>query len=106
MSKTSLNTIKSALKIDFDTEDEKLQRMTNAAERHICRLTQRSIKSLCEESETGTDLPEDIQQAVIAIVGSWYNLPEATSTFSVNRVTLNLEELISSYYRLSWNPED
>lgn len=96
-----LETVKKHVRSDeFADDDEYLQTLTEAAEEHIANVTNRSINELTEMSSDGVSLPKPIQQAVLLLVGHWYNQREAVAGTQMTEAPHTLQALVKPYVKL------
>lgn len=97
----SLETVKKHVRSDdFADDDEYLQILTEAAEEHIANVTNRSFNELTEMSSDGVSLPKPIQQAVLLLVGHWYNQREAVAGTQMTEAPHTLQALVKPYVKL------
>lgn len=95
----SLNLVKKQVRAeDFQTDDEHLQFLTDAAERQVVSMTQCDEARLVEKGDG--DLPLPLKQAVLLLVGHWYNQREAVSG-SLSEVPLGVEALVRPFRELA-----
>ena len=85
---------------DFAEDDEYLQTLTEAAEEHIANVTNRSINELTGMSSDGVSLPKPIQQAILLLVGHWYNQREAVAGTQMTEAPHTLQALVKPYTKL------
>lgn len=99
MSLIPLSRIKKAVKADdFDDDDEYLGFLAEAAADLVSKRTNRDVAELKEMG--GGELPPAIVQAILLVVGHWYNQREAVGSVSMNEVPLGFAALVSSYRKL------
>lgn len=84
---------------DFSDDDQYLAHLLDAAEQYVLTATNRSSKELLELGD-GENLPAMLQQAVLLIVGHWYNQREAVSGVQMAEVPYTLQALIKPYRKL------
>lgn len=99
----SIDKIRQHLNIDdfYHEDDEYINHLTVAAETAVAkRLNVKNLGVLLDK-ETGY-LPEDVNHAVLLLIGNWYSNREAVSTLNVNKLPYGLEflfELNKNYSR-------
>lgn len=104
MGLVSLDLVKKAVRADdFTADDNYLSFLLDAAEKHLLKRTNRTIYELFEEDG---DLPTPLKQAVLMLVGHWYNQREAASGVQMAEVPLGFEALVKPYIRLSCTPDE
>ena len=84
---------------DFSGDDEYLAELLDNAEQHVVGWTNRSLDELTELGGGG-NVPGPIRQAVMLLVGHWYNQREAVSGVQMAEVPYTLQALIKPYCRL------
>lgn len=98
MGYVSLQRVKKAVRADdFDDDDEYLEFLTEAAEEHVLKRIRRQP----EEILTDGQLPLPLQQAVLMLVGHWYNQREAVGGAQFSEVPMGYEALVRPFIKLS-----
>lgn len=96
----SLNLVKKHVRSDdFSEDDDYLCSLTEAAEQFVIRDTNRTFDELVSMSEDG-DFPKTLQQAVLMLVGHWYNQREAVAGVTMTEVPYTIQALIKPYVKL------
>ena len=99
MALVSLEMVKKAVRADdFTVDDNYLSFLTEAAESHIIERTNRTVQELLDMG--GGELPLPIAQAVLLVVGHWYNQREGVSGVQMHEVPMGVETLVRPYRRL------
>lgn len=83
---------------DTTIDDEYLGFLTEAAGKHVLTMTNRTVDDLMSMGD-GT-LPEPITQAILLLVGHWYNQRESVSGMQMYEVPMGVEALVKPYRRL------
>ena len=93
-----LQRIKQAVKAeDFNDDDEYLQFLAEAAEEHVMKRIRRQPEEILIKEQ----LPFPLQQAVLMLIGHWYNQREAVGGSQLAEVPLGYEALVRPFVKLS-----
>lgn len=93
----SITTIKQHLNIDsgYTADDNYLQQLKRVAEAVIEKHINKSLFEL--ETENKGDLPAPIEQAILLLIGNYYNNREAVSYTSANELPLSYNYILDLY---------
>lgn len=96
-----LELVKKQVRADeFAEDDALLQSYTEAAEEYVVNATNRTLDELKAMSADGNTFPLPLQQAVLMLVGHWYNQREAVAGIQMREVPYTFQALIKPYRRL------
>ncbi len=96
----SLELVKQAVRADdFDQDDALLSHYRDTAVDVVVRRTNRSLNELLELG--GDDLPPALRQAVLLLVGHWYNQREDATIGQMNSIPMGFEALVRPYQKLT-----
>lgn len=84
---------------DFSDDDAYLERLAEAAEEYVVLSTYRTLDELLAMGD-GEHLPAPLQQAVLLLVGHWYNQREAVASVQTAEVPYTMGALIKPYRKL------
>lgn len=90
---------------DFAADDAYLAKLLSAAEKHVVRMTRRSVAELLAMSHG--EFPEELEMAVILLGAHWYNQHEPVSGTAMHDVPYTVDALVTPFIRLNpCTPED
>jgi hypothetical protein len=84
---------------DYELDDDLLAWYRDAAVEHVVGATNRSVDDLLERG--GGKLPLRLQQAVLLVVGHWYNQREESSAVQMHKIPDGADALIKPFRKLS-----
>ncbi len=84
---------------DFTADDDLLSHYLQAAQQTIIGRTGRTPEEL--RLMAGGEFPTPLRQAVMLLVGHWYNQREAVASVQMHEVPLGVLSLVKPYIRLS-----
>lgn len=82
---------------DFSDDDQHLEFLTEAATEFITRRVNRDIEELVDPDG---HLPAPLVQAILLVVGHWYNQREAVASVAMTEVPVGVDALVRQYQRL------
>ncbi len=98
MGYVSFHRVKQAVRADdFNDDDEYLMFLTEAAEEHVIKRIRRQPNEIMDNGV----LPLPLQQAILLLVGHWYNQREAVASAQLADVPLGFEALVRPFIKLS-----
>lgn len=83
---------------DYDGDDDYIRYLSEVAEEHICRATQRTAEDLIDLG--GGEWPKPLQHAAMLLVGHWHNQREAVAGTQMTSVPHGYLSLIKPYIKL------
>lgn len=86
----SLDEVKAHLRLDFADDDAQLTRMRDAA----CEMVESWTGPI---ADIAAEVPASIREAVLMLVGHWYENREATAEVTLVPVPFGFHELIARY---------
>ncbi len=84
---------------DFTDDDAYLQHLLDTAKSHVIRSTRRTEAELIEMGD-GTNLPDEINHAILMIAAHWYNQRESDAGVQMHAVPDSLQALTKPFRRL------
>lgn len=84
---------------DFTADDDLLRHYIQAAEEAIVGRVGRSIDELKDMG--GGEFPASLRQAVMLLVGHWYNQREAVASVQMHEVPLGVLSLVKPFIKLT-----
>ena len=84
---------------DLTVDDALLRHYTEAAEEWVVNATHRPLEELCEMG-VGY-FPTPLVQAMLLLIGHWYNQREAAATAQYHEAPYSVQALIKPYRRLA-----
>lgn len=96
-----LELVKKQVRADeFADDDALLQSYTEAAEEYVINGTRRTLDELKAMSADGMSFPKPLEQAVLMLVGHWYNQREAVTGIQMREVPYTFQALVLPYRKL------
>lgn len=100
----SLDLVKKHVRADdFTADDEYLEILCNSAEEHIITMTQAEESDLVAAGDG--DLPLQLKQAVLLLVGHWYNQREGVSS-NLSAIPYGIDALVKPFRVLVHSSEE
>ncbi len=94
--KEMLDRLKAQIRVDYDSEDEKLLDLLKSAEAFAVRITEHSSREL-KDLHDGEDYPEPVKQAIIMLAGHWFENPTAMTSASQKENIFGFRALLAPY---------
>ena len=100
-----LDEIKEQLRIDFDDDDDILQRKLDAAQNHLERLLGYKIETEYPPTAgnpPASTVPPALRECVCQLAGHWYENREATIPDAVQVMPISVDDVVREFRNWSW----